>query len=218
MTRTASARALAAALALGAVLSAPPVGAQDAQGLHLGVAGGSSSPTGALGDRARTGYNLFGNLGWQPHRRGPFALRAEAGYSHFGLTDGYLSRFKRPNEGDVSMLSGTLNAVWHAPRWGALRPYLIGGAGAYRRHTQLDESVVVDVAAYDPFLGEVTVTDVPGEAVVRSQRTTRFGLNGGGGVAVRAAGAQVYLEARYNDVFTTHRHTNFVPVVLGVRW
>jgi hypothetical protein len=96
MPRTASTHALAAALASAALFCAPPLlRAQDAEGLHVGLAGGTSTPTGALGDRARTGYNLLGNVAWQPHNRSPFELRAEVGYSHFGLTDGYLSRFRR---------------------------------------------------------------------------------------------------------------------------
>ena len=205
------------ALALSVMAGARHLSAQAMAGTRVGIAAGMSVPTGTFGNRVNSGPDITGSVEFQRHSI-PLGVRAELGYSNFGLTDSYLSRFSGANDGNASILSGTLNLVYDINRGGRVRPYLIGGAGMYRRHVEVDRPDGLGVATvFDPFFGFVNEV-FPTEAVERSRTQTKFGLNGGGGLALTMGRTSLFAEARYHDMYTDSRHTAMVPIRIGVQW
>ena len=97
--------------------------------VSLLAGGGLSSPIGAFGDQAESGWHALAGL-----QLGipviPVALRADATYQSFGQPTSAPS---------TSMLTGALSAVISLPGVG-LVPYLAGGFGAYR--VRVDQSGV----------------------------------------------------------------------------
>jgi opacity protein-like surface antigen len=205
------------ALALCVTVGAGQLSAQAASGARVGLAAGVSIPTGPLANRVNSGPEVAGSVELQS-RRFPLGLRGELSYSGFGLSDRFINSIPGANDGNAYMASATLNLVYDINRSGRLRPYLIGGAGAYRRHVEVDRPDGVGlVTVFDPFWGFVNEA-FPAEAVERSRTQTKFGLNGGAGLAVAAGPASLFAEARYHDAFTEGRHTTMVPIRIGVQF
>jgi len=205
------------ALALSATIGARHLSAQAMSGTRMALAAGVSVPSGPLANRVSSGLDIAGNMEFHPYR-GPLGLRADLSYSGFDLTNGYLSRFSGANDGNASIWSGTMNLVYDINTGTRLRPYLIGGAGVYRRHVEVDRPDGLGVATvFDPYFGFVNEL-FPTEAVERSRTQTKFGLNGGGGLAYSLGRTSLFAEARYHDMFTTAQHTAMVPIRIGVQW
>ena len=57
-----------------------------------------------------------------------------------------------------------------------------------------------------------------GNTVVASNSTTRFGWNGGVGMAFRLQGPTLFIEARYTRIETSPQPLEFVPVTIGLRF
>jgi hypothetical protein len=190
---------------------------QPVRPLSVGLAFGSSIPTGALSDRVHDGYAIDGN---GIYRLGttPLGLRADIAYTGYQLTSGYIRQFQGANDGHAAVTSGTLDVTINAPRVLRLQPYLIGGGGIYRRHIAVDRTTGAQfLTVYDPYFGfyDDVLTD---QATVHASTQTRFGMNGGIGVLIPAAYINVYFEAKYNSAYTQSRGTRFVPITVGVEW
>ena len=57
-----------------------------------------------------------------------------------------------------------------------------------------------------------------GNAVVASNSTTRFGWNGGVGMAFRLQGPTLFIEARYTRIETSPQPLEFIPITIGWRF
>jgi opacity protein-like surface antigen len=205
------------ALALSVMAGARQLAAQAPSGIRFGLAGGVSVPTGPLANRTNSGPELAGNVELRSARM-PIALRGELSYSGLGLSDRFLNTVPGANGGNASISSGTLNLVYDIMRGARLRPYLIGGAGVYRRHVEVDRPDGFNVVTVlDPFWGFEDEV-FPAEAVERSRTQTKFGWNGGGGLALGVGQATLFAEARYHDISTERRHTTMVPIRIGVQF
>ncbi len=183
------------ALALGAVMSASAVQAQEittTRPFSFGVAGGLTVPVGDLGDVTSNGFNVRGIVRWaRPDL--PINFRGELGYT--GLAGKNISIGSTALDGpDTRIFSAVANAMYTIrgtalPEQG-MRPYAIGGAGVYN---------------FDYRRGNV---DTAGG-------TTAMGLNAGAGLRFRLAGLNSFAEARYHHVFS-EQPTNFIPISFGV--
>jgi hypothetical protein len=112
--------------------------------------------------------------------------------------DGNFAQFSIDNDAlDVKdrMIYGTANAVYNfkTAATSKLHPYLIGGLGVYN--------------------AKPTGDDATG-----AESTTKFGINAGAGFNVAAGGASVFVEGRFHDVFTEGSATQFVPILVGLRF
>jgi hypothetical protein len=134
------------------------------------------------------------------------ALRIEALWANSDLkgrliTDG--SGVPLPSNadvsGDVKYIGGLASVVMHFGT-GPLRPYVLGGAGYYNRS------------------GSQRARDAAGELDELSLNESDFGLHFGAGVKVSVLGLSVFGEARYHRVESDDINTNFVPIVVGVRF
>ena len=194
-----------AALTLAAGAAAPAA-AQDVaatRAFTFGARGGISMPLGELakegedGGNASTGFNVGGFVGFTPAAL-PVGLRLEVGYDRFGIDAGDLppgAEF----EGDWSILSGTVNAILAVPTQGGVRPYVIGGVGAYNVKASFEASE-------------------DGESIEFSDDQTKVGLNGGAGLRFALGALSTFVEARYHMVFVEGERVSFLPISFGVEF
>lgn len=169
-----------AGLTLAASAVATQADAQElgsARAVNFGIAGGVAMPMGDQFDALNTGYNITGSLGFQPMAM-PVGVRFDAMYNSFG-TDA---------DPDLNILAGSANAILTIANNVGVKPYAIGGVGAYR----------------------TSLSDVDGSD------DTNFGLNGGAGLQFPLAGFSTYVEARYHSIFAEGGNSNFIPLVFGI--
>jgi hypothetical protein len=213
-----SAAMLAAPLAVHA--QSGSMSTTEAPAIGFGIIGGATFPVGDYNKAAATGYNIgaFVDFG---RRLGPFGVRVDGLYHGFGdknivSTAGSGTTIDFSNK--YSMVSGTLDLVFGIPLESSpVRPYLIGGAGAY--YIKNSPKCVTQ---------SITCTNTYGTNY--QGNATKFGLNGGGGIEFGLGGAAAFIETRFHQVFQGSLETDcigtakcnkaalqIVPVQLGVR-
>ncbi len=155
-------------------------GAQEASKLSFGVMGGLSLPMGDFGDGFESGYNITGSI-YAPLGE-KLKLRGDVGYESFDTKIG---------SGNINVLSFAGNVILPlgtAASEGGIRPYVIGGVGAYR----------------------FGCDDCDSE--------TDLGINVGGGFEFRLSGFTTFAEARFVNVFSEGDSTNWIPITFGIRF
>ncbi len=169
-------------------VAAAQLGAQGARsGVAVGIMGGATIPVSDYKNVANTGWNL-GALLDLGRNAGPFGIRLEGAYHGFGdkdvvTTGGGSTTFTFSNK--YSIVNGNIDLTFGVPvGTSPIRPYLIGGVGAYYLKNSPE------------CLGNVSCP------FGKSESATKFGLNGGGGVEFGLAGFSAFVEARYHNVFT----------------
>ena len=171
--------------------------AQDDKKIHVNIGGGPTFNAGDLGDH-------FGN-GWGPAFGITFdanpmlGFQFEYAYRHFGIKDD--APFFGATDFDANHTTHQLdfNLVFNlAPSGSAVRPYLIGGPGAYHRAVEITKYVGTGVIC-DPFW--YVCGTYPVDQVLGSRGGWDFGYNLGGGVGFRIAeGSEFFVEMRYHHV------------------
>ena len=102
--------------------------AQMGFGLHAGAA----MPTGDLGDLAGMGFQVGGELGFNPATL-PVGIRFDVDFTRFGLdVEGF------DVDGNLRILSGAANAILKIPAT-SISPYLVGGLGIYNSQINIDD-------------------------------------------------------------------------------
>lgn len=183
-------------IAVLAVLAFLPNGASAQIGLArhfvtLGVGGGMSVPVSDAGDAFKNGFNVQGFARLNVPKL-PLMPRLDLDFSRFDLDDAQLGV-----PGTSQILAGLANLQINVLPLGPVRPYLIAGLGAYNLKTQTEGT------------SPTSVTD------------TRFGINGGAGVALHLGMINGYLEGRIDNVFTEKgmidsKQIQVVPVTFGL--
>jgi hypothetical protein len=196
--------ALAATMMTGTALQAQatPAGSDDGramgprrtdkEGIALGISGGVTFPVGDTRDRAPTGWNVGAHLDLG-RNVGPFGLRLEGGYH--GFADSDIIETTGPGTTlDISNKYSIANAgvalTFGIPgSWSAVRPYLIGGVGAYwlRNAPQC-----VNGGQSCP----------PGDARLSVAEDWRLGLNGGAGIEFGIGDLSAFVEGRYHHALS----------------
>ena len=189
-------RSTARAIAVLVVLVSSPMAASAQVGLAhhfvtLGVGGGMSVPVSDAGDAFKNGFNLEGFARLNVPKL-PVMPRFDLDFSRFDLDDAQLGV-----PGTSQILAGLANLQFNVLPLGPVRPYLIAGIGAYNLKTQTEGA------------SPTSVTD------------TRFGINGGAGVALHLGMINGYLEGRIDNVFTEKGmidsgQIQVVPVTFGL--
>lgn len=167
--------------------------------VSFGISGGVAVPSGDLSNGTgngftgvNTGYNATASLAIALPAL-PFGLRGDASYNSFGSKN-FASPQYIGNPGynsDARVASFTANIVYQislpAP---IVRPYLIGGIGAYHTH----------------FSG----------APSGQQSSTNTGFNIGAGVALPLILANTFVEARYHRVNASQGTIAYIPITVGI--
>jgi hypothetical protein len=200
-----------AALTLGLpfAIAAAPIAAHAQGSSHywvgLGVGGGAVIPTGNGTSTIQSGWQGQGyvviNLGILP------SLRFNLGYQRFNFKDEVLNSLGIPSA--TSAYNNVLNAgagikldLLHTP----IRPYLTAGVGVFNFKTVVDT-------------GQASTSNT---GSVTGASSTKFGIDGGAGLALEIGRFEAFAEGKVQNVFTDHgfltsaKQITAVPVSVGL--
>jgi opacity protein-like surface antigen len=166
--------------------------------IEIGFGGGASVPVSHAKDAFKTGWHGSGILRLNLPMM-PFGLQGNFTYHHFSLD--------QPNVGFAGsgrILSAIADARFGIPLPGPIKPYLLAGVGTYNLKADPDS------------------TGAPA-----SPSTTKFGINGGGGVTIDFPGLPVhafvegkveniYTDKGMNTAVTQDFKTQIIPVTFGI--
>jgi hypothetical protein len=173
-----------------AAVALPAHGQSGERLIRIGFSGGAALPTGDVANVTGSGLAVQGFLQVAP-RGVPATLRIGALYSRLPGTDGATltlpptipgSGFSAPAApvDGTQLLGGLAQVRFELSKGSSVRPYLIGGVGAYNvRQTfaSLQAGSNVD--------------------------KVRMGVDGGAGFSFNFGGADAFLEARLTNLFST---------------
>ena len=181
------------------------------------VGGGFTEPLGHLENRIDTGWNIQAGAGlnivpW-------LGVMGQFMYTESGLTGSFLRSVNVP-DGNFRMWGFSVDPIVRFNPRGKIDFYLIGGPGVYRRTVKFTKPTTATVTAFDPFFGYFFPVVVPANQVIGSFGTTKFGLNGGGGLSFRLGSGhtKLFAEARFYKMYTKGTSTAVLPVTFGLRW
>jgi hypothetical protein len=162
--------------------------------LRIGFGGGVSVPTSHAADAFRTGINGQAYVLFDPGLG--FPLRFNLGYQKYDLKEIALNAIT--GDGSSRILSGVAGLEVNLFRAGPVRPYITAGLGAFSVRDQFS------------FAGETT------EAT-----NTRFGIDGGGGIALKLGRLEAFIEGRVQNVYTDEgvidsKSIRAIPVTFGI--
>ncbi len=178
---------------------------------------GFTQPLGHLDGRIDTGWNLMAGAGVNVSPR--LGLMAHFTYMSSGLTGSFLQSVSEP-DGNFRMWGFSLDPVVRFNPRGHVDFYLTGGPGIYRRTVEFTQPTIATTTAFDPFFGYFFPVAVPANQVIGSFGTTKFGLDGGGGLSFRVGkgNMKLFAEARYIKMYTPGASTSVLPVTFGIRY
>ena len=162
-----------------------------------------------------TGYNLEGGAGLNiGHGLG---VKLDLGYYNFGVNSSTLTSIGAAN-GNVNVFTTQINPVYHVRAIKGADFYVTGGGGLFHQNVQFSGGALGTTTASLPFFGLLPNGGV-GNQVLSSYSVNKPGYDVGGGVewATKWHG-KVFAEARYEHMFNTDTHTDFIPVTFGFRW
>jgi opacity protein-like surface antigen len=187
-------------LSVAAVAHAQMSTAPDQMGsnrlISIGIGGGVSVPVSDAKDAFKNGYNGQGFVRFNLHGM-PIQPRIDFTFSKFDVKDVKLQTPGASGTGQI--FAGIANIQYALMRSGPVRPYIVGGVGAYN-----------------------SKTDLSGVPNVSNSSSTDFGINAGAGVVFKL-GSMVsgYAEGRIDNVYSSKGFINsdqvqVVPVTFGI--
>lgn len=173
--------------AVAALMVTPALVSAQSSAVGLGLSGGLSVPTGDFGKGVDAGYAIAGHVFLKPAATKSLRFRGDVSYDRYS--------FNSNVDGNFSSLGVVGNALYDLSTSGGMRPYVLGGVGAFRGKSS------------------VTVGSVTG-----STSDTNLGIQVGGGLNFQLSGFSTFLEAKYVNVFTSNNSTGYIPITFGVRF
>jgi hypothetical protein len=190
--------------------------AQPAHRFTFNIGGGPTIPVGPVHSRLNTGYNF--NAGGGLNLSDAFAITAEFGYNHLGVSDRALSELSVP-DGSSRVYSVTINPMLRFGYDRKFGGYIIGGGGWYRRTVEFTRPTTTTVPFFDPWFGFFGTAVIPADVVIGSRTIDTGGANVGAGLTIGVAqGAKFYTEVRYHWMNAGTHDTTLLPVTFGLRW
>ena len=178
-----------------------------AQGLHpqFGLGGGLTAPVGdyhstAGGQGFSTAWHALALLAFKLPVL-PVGIRVDVSYGSNGanntLKDSLTNRVGAPTDEKTKLAGASVNLTYQSSSAARVKPYAIGGVGAY--HT------TISVSTSD------STTD---------RAATKLAWNLGGGLTVALRGVALFFEARYVNVAAVSGfpRTTFLPFTTGIRF
>jgi opacity protein-like surface antigen len=179
-------------MAIGGVMLAGSVVSAGAQELvsrpwQFGLVGGMTVPLGNLSQQSTTGWHAGAliNLGVPLV---PLGARIEATWYQMGTKS-----FGDGNSAKARIIAGTFDVTYTLATVPIVKPYLIGGVGAY--NVKFDDTRFTTIG---------------------SNSQTRFGINAGAGLRVQLTGFSTFVEARWHDIFLTGQSRQMLPISVGI--
>lgn len=193
------------------------------QHVHWHIDTGYAATTGQIADAFEGGWTIGGGLTWQPDFSSPLALRADLDYSRFNATRQLLAINQQLDQTEIDdgygeIVDFTVGGEYRVPLSSYVTGYALAGIGVAHRHIALTQTVPVDGYVCDPWFGYCDYGLVAGDYVVASDNTTQFAWNAGLGLDFALWGGQTFfVEARFTRM-QTPQATDFVPIVVGLRF
>jgi hypothetical protein len=200
--------------AMGVIL-AGSVSAQEFSRFTGDIGAGFTTPVGNTGRNLDEGWNVQGGFGmnFSPY----VGAKIDLGFHDLGLSSYALNSVGVPG-GDVHVFSATLDPIVHLNPKGHFDVYLIGGGGLFHWYQEFTQPTVATVTAFNPFFGFFPVT-VGANQVIGSYSVNKPGIDAGAGVAIGTRfHGKIFAEARYDRIFFSNGHADFIPVSFGFRW
>jgi hypothetical protein len=168
-------------------------GGMFGNGFYIGIGGGGTMPTGDFADPYNMGWNVTVPIGYQSMTT-PWGARLDLSFNKingdtFGGTD-----FE---DGNIWSAMLDLTAQWPVGGTGT-GFYLVGGGGLHHFRD------------FDIRTSSTSTTQLEDQ--------TKFGVNGGAGISFGFGATDLFVEARYVNVFTDGSDAQYVPIVLGLRF
>ena len=182
-----------------AQLSTTGNGAPSPRWISFGIGGGVSVPVSDVKSALDNGFAGQGFIRFGPPGT-PFAARLDFTFQSFDLKSVKTSSSaSTTTQGGTSQVFGGLAQMQFDLMHGPIRPYLLAGIGAYN----------VNVNPDDPSIA--------------STSDTRFGINGGAGLAMQVSVIRLYIEGRVDNVYTQEglidaNSIKTIPVTFGIAY
>lgn len=178
------------------------------------VGGGYGIVTGPATDYIHGGASAAAGIAWQPNSAFPLALRLDGTYNWFtpgrrllGLNGvGY-------NRGERDVYGADLDVQFGLAATAIQRVYVLGGPGRYRVGTRLQKLSAAPPVCTKRFCGTFP-TLLAAESDITSWDPS-WNVGVGWEMALDAHTA-LFLEARYQRIFTRGSTTQFVPIRVGL--
>jgi len=165
---------------------------------EIGIGGGASVPASDAKDALKSGWHASGIVRLNLPMM-PFGFQGNFTYNHFKLDQQNVGF-----AGSGRILSGIADIRYGLPFPGPVKPYLLAGIGTYNIKADPDQSGAPAAAS-----------------------TTKFGINGGGGVSLNVPGLPVhaFVEAKVENIYTDEGlnsavtqdfKTQIIPVTFGI--
>lgn len=174
-------RKLIGVAVVGVLLATAPGVAAQAPSFWLGA--GVTMPQGNYGDVGSTGWHGMGGVSFGLGT-GALGVRVDAQYHRTGLEDVL-------GDGNTSLLGGMASLMYTFKTAGAVKPYLLGGAGYFKAD--------VEISGF----GSADESDL--------------GFGGGGGVQFMLGSLNLFAELRYITV-GGNVEADFLPITAGLRF
>jgi hypothetical protein len=200
-------------------------------GLYVGVSGSSTLPVGDLYKAYSEGWGAAGYLGWD-HHGSPVGLRLALGYQELnGRTFGPMIRRGMGRMDVINDFGGagvdarefnmSFNGKFRVPFGKFLGAtsgaYALAGASVHH-FRDYNSSLFLTNNFYGRGINSTaTESSLLTASRGESSNITRLGWNGGAGLSLGVGNAEMFVETRYQRVYTPGRAINYMPIVAGVQ-
>ena len=219
-----------------AVVAVTPARAQGDRPVHFNIGGGFTTPISDVGERFGTGGQFTLGLIFEPSPT--FGIQAEYGFNDLSGEETTVPLFPTPVadvggsgiiESHHSMHYINFNGILKPSGDSLVKPYAIGGVGAYYRSVSLTTPDVGFTTWCDPYWYVCYPTLVEIDTVIGDRSSWDPGINIGGGVSFALGeSALFYVEARWHymwgpeftdgDGVSQKANGQYFPVTFGFRF
>ncbi len=185
--------------------------AQETPRYNFDFGAGFTNSVGSSAYDLNNGWNIEAGAGYNFSRW--LGAKIDVSWNGMGISGTTLGNIGAPS-GDVHIFAATLDPVVHLAPVHHVDFYVTGGGGVFHVDDQFSSAAVVPVAA-NPFFGYY-----PGAAGAFSNYiVNKPGFDVGAGFAFGGAlHGRFFAEAKWDHVFMTNSHIDYVPVSFGFRW
>jgi len=163
----------------------------------------------------KTGWNIDGGAGLNISHG--FGVKLDLGYNYFGVNGATLGNLGEQG-GDVHIFTALVNPVYHVAGIHRFDLYVTGGGGLFHQTEEFNEPVFGQASYGNSFFGLHPGVGV-GTEVLSSYSVNKPGYDVGAGIEFGTKWhGKLFGEARYEHMFNTNSHTDFIPVEFGFRW
>ena len=220
------------------LVAASPARAQSERPVHVNIGGGFTVPVSDVSERFTTGGGFNIGLLIEPVSTPAFGMQFEYSYNGLSGEDRLIPLF--PSLTDVqigealieshhSMHYLNFNALLKTPGNSLVKPYAIGGGGAYYRSVSLTTPDVGYTTYCDPYWYVCYPTLVEVDRVIGDRGSWDPGINVGGGLTIGLGDEAVfYVETRWHYMWgpeftdgegvTRNANGQYFPVTFGFRF